>query len=110
MIGGDWGDENKLHAHDYGIELRISGPELNEHGYLLDIIDLAVHLDALVSRCRNQILNDLPEFEDLNPSIEHFSRIISMAIAPHLDQPNLKQLVVRISEDDIGWASYAVGL
>jgi 6-pyruvoyltetrahydropterin/6-carboxytetrahydropterin synthase len=105
LIGGDWGPENELHSHQYKLEIQINGSELNEHGYLLDIVDLNEHMDGFVERFKGKTLNEFPEFEGLNPSIEHFSRIALEAIAPHLTDPNLEQLTVRIYEDEIGWAS-----
>jgi 6-pyruvoyltetrahydropterin/6-carboxytetrahydropterin synthase len=106
LIGGDWGAENHLHSHHYNLEVRISGPELNEHGYLLDIIDFSEHLETIVGQYQDRTLNELPEFEGLNPSIEHFARIIYLALANHIAEPS-QRMLVRIWEDDIGWASYS---
>ena len=105
LIGGDWGAENQLHSHHYNLEVRIRGPELNEHGYLLDIVDFSEQLEAVVEQYQDRTLNDLPEFEGLNPSIEHFARLIFQALADHISEPS-QNIVVRIWEDDIGWASY----
>ena len=105
LIGGDWGAENQLHSHHYKLEVRISAPELNEHGYLLDIVDFSEHLERVVSQYQDRTLNDLPEFEGLNPSIEHFARIIYLVLAAHMADPS-QQMLVRLWEDDIGWASY----
>jgi len=105
LIGGDWGAENQLHSHHYNLEVRIRGPELNEHGYLLDIVDFSEHLEAVVGQYQDRTLNDLPEFEGLNPSIEHFTRVIFQALEDHITEPS-QHMLVRIWEDDIGWASY----
>ena len=76
LIGGDWGDENSHHGHDYRVEVIFEGPNLNQHGYLLDIVDVEKAMDAQVERYRQSTLNKLEEFHGLNPSIEHFSRIL----------------------------------
>jgi 6-pyruvoyltetrahydropterin/6-carboxytetrahydropterin synthase len=107
LIGGDWGAENQLHSHHYKLEVRISATELNKHGYLLDIVDFSEHLETVVSQYQDRTLNDLPEFEGLNPSIEHFARIIYQALAAHMDDPS-QRMLVRLWEDDIGWASYTI--
>ena len=107
LIGGDWGPENQLHSHHYKLEVRISAKELNKHGYLLDIVDFSEHLETVVSQYQDRTLNDLPEFEGLNPSIEHFARIIYQALATHMDDPS-QRMLVRLWEDDIGWASYTI--
>lgn len=106
LIGGDWGAENQLHAHHYKLDLRLEGYELDQHGYLVDIVHLEALLDALVARYRNQILNDQPEFAGLNPSIEHFSRILSLRLADGLKAANICALTVRLWETDVIWASY----
>jgi 6-pyruvoyltetrahydropterin/6-carboxytetrahydropterin synthase len=113
LIGGDWGAENQLHAHHYQVELQLEGSRLDQHGYLADIVDIERHLDALVNRYRDQILNDLPEFgppetgaQPLNPSIEHFARILCQALADRIQAPNLSALRVKLWENQIAWASF----
>jgi 6-pyruvoyltetrahydropterin/6-carboxytetrahydropterin synthase len=110
LIGGDWGPENELHSHDYEVEVRLFGEHLNEHGYLVDIVEFDSVLDALVEHYRGVTLNDQAEFEGLNPSIEHFARIIAQTIVGHLQAPNLNSIEVLIWEDDIAWASFQRGL
>lgn len=106
LIGGDWGAENDLHAHHYRVEIQLNGAQLDRHGYLVDIVDVETQLDALVARYRNHTLNDLPEFDGLNPSIEHFSRIFCQKFAAAVSAPNLAAITVKIWENDIAWASF----
>jgi 6-pyruvoyltetrahydropterin/6-carboxytetrahydropterin synthase len=106
LIGGDWGDENEWHSHHYKIEVRLAGESLDQHGYLVDIVDIERHLDSLVSDHSDKTLNELAEFAGLNPSIEHFSRIFCQAIAERIKAANLNTVEVVIWENDIAWASY----
>jgi 6-pyruvoyltetrahydropterin/6-carboxytetrahydropterin synthase len=108
LIGGDWGSENELHAHHYIIELELSGPELDRHGYLVDIVDIERHLDEAVTDFRERTLNELPEFDGLNPSIEHFARILAERLNGAIRAANLSRLAVRIWENDIAWASFTL--
>lgn len=108
LIGGDWGAENQWHSHHYQVELQLEGEALDPHGYLVDIVDIERHLEALVARYRDQTLNDLPEFTGLNPSIEHFSRILCQALSERIVAPNISGLTVKLWENDIAWASYRV--
>jgi len=110
LIGGDWGPENELHAHHYIVELQLHGPSLDKHSYLVDIVDIERQLDAVVASYRNKILNDTPAFEGLNPSIEHFSRIIAQTLGPRIEAPTLSSLEVKIWENDIAWASFRLAL
>jgi 6-pyruvoyltetrahydropterin/6-carboxytetrahydropterin synthase len=107
LIGGDWGAENELHSHHYKFEFKIKGRELDQHGYLIDIVDLNAKLDALTSRYRDQELNKLPEFEGLNPSIEHFCRILCQSLSDQLNAPNILAVSVKVWEDEIAWTSFS---
>jgi 6-pyruvoyltetrahydropterin/6-carboxytetrahydropterin synthase len=106
LIGGDWGAENQLHSHHYRIELRLEGEKLDQHGYLVDIVDVEHHLNALVGYYRDHTLNDLSEFQGLNPSIEHFSRILCQTMAARIKADTLSAMAVIIWENEIAWASY----
>ncbi len=106
LIGGDWGAENERHSHHYQVELQLHGESLDQHGYLVDIVAIEQALDALVARYRDRTLNELAEFKGLNPSIEHFSRILCQALARQLQAPNIQSIIVRLWENEIAWASY----
>jgi len=106
LIGGDWGPENSWHSHHYVVEVQLEGTTLDKHGYLVDIVDIEHNLEALVAHYKDKTLNELPEFADLNPSIEHFSRIFCLLLAKGIQAPNLNAITIKIWENDIAWASY----
>jgi 6-pyruvoyltetrahydropterin/6-carboxytetrahydropterin synthase len=108
LIGGDWGAENELHSHHYQLEVQLEGAELDQHGYLVDIVDIEHALDALTARYRDHTLNDLPEFSGLNPSIERFSKILCQALVAHIQAANLIAVTVKLWENEQAWASYRV--
>jgi len=107
LTGGDWGPENLPHAHQYRIEVEVSGPRLDTHGYLIDIVDLETRLKKVVAFYQDKLINDLPQFAGLNPSIEHFARIISTDIRLEGPMPHLAALTVRVWENNQAWASYS---
>jgi 6-pyruvoyltetrahydropterin/6-carboxytetrahydropterin synthase len=106
LIGGDWGAENERHSHHYAVEVQLEGSELDSHGYLVDIVDIERHLEALVAHYRDRTLNELPEFADLNPSIEHFARIFGESLSARITAANITALTLKIWENDIAWAAY----
>ena len=110
LIGGDWGPENEWHSHHYVVELQLSGPTLDQHGYLVDIVDIEANLEALVAYYKDKTLNDLSEFAGLNPSIEHFARILATQLAERIQADTLSELTVKIWENEIAWASYRLSV
>ena len=108
LIGGDWGPENHKHSHHYRLEFLLEGVELNQHGYLVDIDHVEELLEELVDRYRDKTLNELTEFDGLNPSIEHFCRIVGNSFSDGLNAANIGAITARIWENEIAWASYRV--
>lgn len=109
LIGGDWGAENFWHSHHYRLEVQLEADSLDKHGYCADIVDVERNLEAIVSYYKDKTLNDLPEFAGLNPSIEHFCRIVCLKLSDALNAENLRTVTVRIWENQIAWASYRHG-
>ena len=108
LIGGDWGPENFPNSHHYTLELVLEGNELDQHGYLVDIVDVEKHLDEIVSYYKEQMLNDKPEFAGLNPSIEHFARILATTLSERIQAKNISGLKVVLWEHANAWAAYQV--
>lgn len=102
----DPGPEGETHSHQFTAQVRFAGPTLNEYGYLIDIDHVNAILDDLEARYRDAVLNDLPEFEGLNPSVEHFARVFGDRFADELADSTPTRLRVRIWEDETAWASH----
>jgi 6-pyruvoyltetrahydropterin/6-carboxytetrahydropterin synthase len=102
----DPGPEGELHSHRYEAVVELRGDSLNEYGYLADIDDVNDALDAVVDAYRDETLNDRPEFEGLNPSVEHFARIVHGDLDRRLDAASVSSMRVEMWEDDDAWAAY----
>jgi len=105
LVGGDWGAENNPNSHHYLLELQLSGENLNEHGYLVDILEVDKQLVDLIGRYSEKMLNDLPEFSGVNPSIEHFARIICCELNDKILDQNIKKIKVVLWENENAWVS-----
>ena len=108
LIGGDWGPENFPNSHHYILELQLKGSDLDQHGYLVDIVDVEKHLDEIVNYYKEQMLNEKPEFAGLNPSIEHFSRILAQTLNERITAKNISKLKVVLWEHENAWAAFSV--
>ena len=70
LIGGDWGAENIEHPHQYRMELVMEALTLDDHGFLVDIVEVEQHLEAVTAAFAGQTLNEMAAFAGVNPSIE----------------------------------------
>jgi 6-pyruvoyltetrahydropterin/6-carboxytetrahydropterin synthase len=106
LLGGGDAPENSLHSHDYRVEVQLEGRILNEYGYLVDIDVIKEGLEALLSKYRNKTLNDTQEFDGLNPSVEHFARIMCEGLFNRIQQSGLTSITVKMWEDENAWAAF----
>jgi 6-pyruvoyltetrahydropterin/6-carboxytetrahydropterin synthase len=102
----DPGPEGEVHSHRYEVAVRFAGPGLNDHGYLVDIDAVEDALDDLERRYRDALLNDLPEFDGVNPSVERFARVFGDRFVAAVPTSVPTGLTVRIWEDEDAWASH----
>ena len=100
------GPEGELHSHQFRVELEFRGPELGEYDYLVDIDDATAALGALAGRYTDATLNELPEFDGYNPSVERFSRVVFDRVTDRVTDDTVAELAVTVWEDDQAAASY----
>lgn len=100
------GKEHTPHYHDYQIEITLSGGKLDEHGFLVDIIVIKKLFTTILENFTEKLLNMLPDFQQKNPSLENFSRIVWEKFTRQLDAPNIQSVEVIIWENDQNWASF----
>lgn len=104
----DCGAENEPHSHAFTMEVLLQASVLDQHGYLVDIDRVKSCMEQQIARYTDCLLNDLPEFAGLNPSVEHFAAIICHQLAEALGSSRIEALTVRLWEDDEAWASFTL--
>lgn len=102
----DPGPEGSVHSHHFEVSVRFRGESLNEYGYLVDIDAATEALSRVAEHYRDETLNELPEFEGRNPSVEHFARLFGDRLLTEIDAPQVDDLRVKVWEDDTAWAAH----
>ena len=109
FLVGDFGDESVPHAHPYRIELVCNSASLDANGFSTDIALMESVLEGVLAEIDDVLLNDLPYFEQRQPSLENLAlylveelraRLTARSAAP--SQP----LEIRIWENEHAWAGY----
>lgn len=77
----DDGPESIPHSHDFKVIVSLAGDTLDAAGYLVDITEVEDKLATVIGYFSECLLNELPEFAGLNPSLEHFARIFFERLA-----------------------------
>jgi 6-pyruvoyltetrahydropterin/6-carboxytetrahydropterin synthase len=66
------------------------------------------HLNKVIGIYNEQMLNERPEFADLNPSIEHFARILATSLSERIKAENVSSVKVVLWENETAWAAFQV--
>lgn len=98
--------EAEPHSHRFKIELTFRGDALNEFDYLVNIDDVEAALAGLCDRYADALLNDLPEFDGYNPSVERFARVVWDRVTDEVTDDTVAELTVTIWEDEQANAAY----
>lgn len=106
LVGKDFGPENYKHSHHYRFEIEIESSKLDQHNYILDIVEVRQLLNQLIAYFNDKTLNELPEFANQNPSLELFSKILWHKFNRQSQLSSDCQLTVRLWEDTVAQASY----
>jgi 6-pyruvoyltetrahydropterin/6-carboxytetrahydropterin synthase len=80
-LRGYQGDCERLHGHNYRVEVAVESPQLDDAGIVMDFRDLKQILKKVLAGLDHQYLNDLEPFTSINPSAENIAKYIFHAVA-----------------------------
>ena len=101
------GECEKLHGHNWRIEVIVSGDRLNQAGLLIDFKDVKTAAKKILEELDHSYLNDLPQFKNENPSSENIAAYLFKRLSSELNKSHLKVTKVTAWESDSACASYA---
>ncbi len=96
----------KLHGHNWRIEVGLTGEKLNNAGLLIDFKEVKEATNSILEELDHSFLNDLPQFKDQNPSSENIAAYIFEKLSSKLNNNQIKVNRVTAWESDSTSASY----
>jgi 6-pyruvoyltetrahydropterin/6-carboxytetrahydropterin synthase len=84
FLRGYRGKCEALHGHSYRVVVRIESSGLDNIGLAYDFKELKQHLAEVISRFDHTCLNDVPPFDQINPSAENIAATIYKELKPKL--------------------------
>lgn len=101
------GNCEKLHGHNWKVEVILSGDKLNEAGLLIDFREVKEATDRILKEFDHSFLNDLPHFKNENPSSENIAAYLFEKLSSELNDNYLRVTKVTAWESDSACASYS---
>lgn len=96
----------RLHGHNWKVEVFVEAEGLNQEGLALDFQEIKKALGEVLSRFDHQNLNELAMFEKENPSSEILARLIHGDLTACLTGFNVQVGKVSVWESERCCASY----
>jgi 6-pyruvoyltetrahydropterin/6-carboxytetrahydropterin synthase len=96
----------KLHGHNWKIEVYVVGENLEENGLLIDFRDIKSATKRIMDSLDHKFLNELDIFKTINPSSENIARHIYDSLSRELNTDNIRVSKVTAWESESACSSY----
>ena len=100
------GDCERLHGHNWTVELSVRCRGLNEIGIGVDFRDAKKALKDIVGRLDHNHLNELPAFRKENPTSENIARFLYGELSRKLNADGVKVSRVKVFETPAAGVCY----
>ena len=95
-----------VHGHNYKVQVTVTGEKLNPTGLLIDFVELRSALQAVTEPFDHRMLNDLPPFDQVNPSAENMAKYFCEALEPVVRAKGVQVQAVTVWETETNSATY----
>ena len=102
------GDCEKLHGHNWKVEVTVAARALDKAGLGIDFKILKARTKQILGNLDHGYLNDLDPFREVSPSSENIARYLFEQLQAALDDGNVKVDRVNVWESDNACASYSL--
>jgi 6-pyruvoyltetrahydropterin/6-carboxytetrahydropterin synthase len=75
-LRGYQGRCEQMHGHRFQVMVSVQAQQLNDIGLAFDFVALKGHLDEILGRFDHVCLNEVPPFDNINPSSENLAATI----------------------------------
>ncbi len=106
-LRGYQGKCEALHGHRFGVVAKISAAVVDEVGLAYDFTVLKQHLADILSRFDHTCLNDVPPFDNINPSSENIAATIYSELQPKLVGAPVSLSCVEVWESPTAGVTYS---
>lgn len=102
------GNCERLHGHRWEVNVCVEGTDLNALGILVDFRAIKAAVQVVTADYDHNTLNDVPPYDEINPSTEHLARTIYLALCEQLasQAPVARLAYVQVWESPTSWAKY----
>ena len=96
-----------VHGHNYRVRVTVQGNQLDATGLLVDFLEVNRLISGTVEYLDHRFINDLPPFDQLNPSAENIAKYFYEKVSGGLNTEVAARVSqVQVWETDVSSAVY----
>lgn len=96
-----------LHGHNWKVDVYVTAEKLDDVGLAVDFRVLKDTTNGFLDQIEHKFLNDIPPFNEMNPSSENIARWLYLGLSNKLNDGNVKVSRIRVWESDNAAATYS---
>jgi 6-pyruvoyltetrahydropterin/6-carboxytetrahydropterin synthase len=96
-----------LHGHRFMVAARVTATKLDDTGLAYDFTLLKKHLGEILDDFDHACLNDVPPFDEINPSSENIAETVFARLAAKLPDAPVRLAEVEVWESPESSATYS---
>ncbi len=101
------GDCQRLHGHNWKVEVEVSADELDELGMVVDFKIVKAVTKEVTDRLDHRYLNELEPFDRINPTAERIAQTLFQEISGKLNDERVRVDAVTVWETERASARYS---
>jgi len=98
FLRGYQGKCEALHGHRFRVVVKVAASGVNDIGVAYDFVELKKYLKDILARFDHTCLNDVPPFDEINPSSENIAATIYGELEPKLAETPVSLASVEVGE------------
>lgn len=106
QLKGYMGKCERLHGHNWKVQVHVVAERLNEIDIAIDFHDLKRLTNEVVSSLDHSVLNEIFPFTEKNPSSENIAKWIYDSLRKKIDNENIHLAAVTVWESETSSATY----
>ena len=100
------GDCNRMHGHNWKVEVEVRARQLNEVGMGVDFKEIKQATKAIAKRLDHRYLNDLEPFTKVNPTAENIAAYMFRELSDALNDDRVNVSAVTLWETERACVRY----
>jgi 6-pyruvoyltetrahydropterin/6-carboxytetrahydropterin synthase len=97
----------RMHGHNWKVEVTVRSTELNDLGIVIDFRDLRKIVSGILEEVDHRIINDVAPFTSINPTAENLAKWLHDEISKKIAHVSVESLYVKVRETDSSFAAYS---